>query len=126
MSSLKRYIQSFSSLVLAVLMLVLSALAVHQDALAVPVKKMHASRNSHHMLAYHKQTLHKQAKQPVAPTKHRRPHAHRPSIVKVAIPEVFQLDYIATSYLEMATLPLTSVYRYVFFREINPPPPKAC
>jgi hypothetical protein len=122
-----RCIQSFSSLLLAVLLLLLGALAVHRDALAVPVKKNRTvvAQASHHGPAYHEVAAHKDSRHPASPAK-RRPRAHHPTIVKVAMPARYCPAHIAAAHGAAALMPLASVYRYIYFREINPPPPRQC
>jgi hypothetical protein len=124
----QRIIQSFTSYLLILLVLLLSGLAVHQDALAVPAKKVRALvAQTHHGPSFRKVALHKESRRhPAAPTKHRRVRAHRPVVVKIAMPEACLLEPVITAYHELAPLPLTSVYRYVYFLEITPPPPKDC
>jgi hypothetical protein len=128
MSLLQRSLRSLAGFLLGLLVVVISGLAAHQAAIATPVHRTKAAKvHAQHGLAFHKLAMHKAGKaHPIAPVKHRRTRAHRVSVVKIATPSIFQLPYVAVSHYERAPLPLESVYRYVFFREITPPPPKAC
>lgn len=128
MRRLPRTIQSLTSYLLILLVLLLSALAVHQDALAVPARKGKAlMAQAHPGPSFAKAAMHKEGKHhPAPPAKHRRTRAHRPTVVKIALPGSCLLAPVAIAYHDVAPLPLASVYRYVYFREITPPPPKDC
>ena|ERR1043165_1583517 len=115
----------FPSIMLGLLVLLLSAIAVRQDAAAVPVVKKHVSVAKYHGPTFHKVVAHKDGRHvPPGSSKHRKSRVHRPLVVKLVAPEMNELQSVAVPYVENAPLPLVSVYRYVFFREIAPPPPK--